>query len=374
MMWNKFIWEKLNLASIFIRFFIFSFIFFLLLFCLYSPRIINYFYRNERSIHVLTFTDMISQESVKKFEEQTGIKVHVTYFESNDELLAKLKIDKGAGYDLLITTDYMIESLIKFNLLKSLNISKISNFEQIDKRFINRYFDPQNKYSVPHSWSIFGLAYKKESFDKVMQDPTWGLIFDPENWEKYKIAMPSDPREILFLTSLYLFGKPIEQSKNQLKEIRDLLIKQRKYVESYSSEKIDYFLYAGIVPVVPCESLFFRKMLINNPKMKDEFAFIIPKEGSLLTIENLAILEKSQKEELTYKFIDYLVSSTVNAMNSNDFGFNPVNKVSYELIDKSVFQNKSFFPSEEMFKKLDTLHNDIPLDVLDELWLSIRIS
>jgi len=336
----------------------------------YAPRFFDYF-KTQKAINVLTFVEMISPQTAKKFTEQTGIKVNMNYFESNDELLVKLKINKGRGYDLILVTDFIVDLLIQNDLLGSIDVNKISNFKNLDKYFLNRYFDKNNKYSIPYIWTVFGLAYNKKFFGEKL-DPSLGEIFENLDKRDYKISMINNVREAVDFARIYLFGKSINLSNEQLEEIRNLLVKQKRIVECYTSEKQDYLLYAEVVPLAVCESSFIRRMHIVDETAHKEFGFVIPKEGSIISIENLAILKSSNKKDLTYKFLDFLLSAEDSAFNCNLYGINPINKLSYQFLDQEIVNDKNYFPHKEMIEKMDILHNDISLDKLDDIWLSVK--
>ena len=92
---------------------------------LYMPGIYNFFTAKQKAITIYAPREIFSLEEYKAFEEKTGIHVNVTYFGTNEEMFAKLKINKGAGYDLILQSDYIIESLIQADLLQPLAHSKI---------------------------------------------------------------------------------------------------------------------------------------------------------------------------------------------------------------------------------------------------------
>lgn len=104
---------------------------------------------DDKSITVYMFTEYVSPDSIKDFEKSTGIKVYVQYFDSNEELYAKFKINRGDGYDLVTPSDYMVEMLRKDGLLQKIDLNKIPNFAQLDNRLLNLNFDPQNQFSIP---------------------------------------------------------------------------------------------------------------------------------------------------------------------------------------------------------------------------------
>jgi len=361
----------LSEVSFFRKIIIFIFFSLLVLCILYVPRVFEYFKGADKTINILSFIEMISPESVKIFEKQTGVPVKVTYFESGDELLAKMKINKGKGYDFLVVSDYVVELLRKANFLKEIDVKKISNFKNLNKDFLRRYFDPENKFSVPYVWTAYGFAYYKEFFGGEIENPSLDLIFKIQ--DKYKISMPSNAREAVFLAAKYLFGKTQDLNDVQLLEVQKLLTKQKEIVECYTSEKQDYLLYAEVVPLAVSESSFVRKMHIDSDEAKEKFGFVIPREGSMFSIENLVVLKSStKKDEQIYTFIDFLLSAKISALNANLYGINPVNKLSYPMLDSEFVSDDSYFPSKELMGKMGTLRNDIPLSKIDGLWLAVK--
>src|SRR5438034_2171209 len=109
--------------KIFIRLLTICFCILLILFVLYFPswKILP---REEKSINVFTWGDTLEPSILKDFEQQTGIKVHLSYYASNEELQVKMKATRGKGYDLLMPSGYTVAMLLKDNLLKPLDRTK----------------------------------------------------------------------------------------------------------------------------------------------------------------------------------------------------------------------------------------------------------
>ncbi len=102
-----------------------------------------------------------SDESINvlsAFEELTGIKVNYTTYDSNESLYAKLK-SGGVSYDVIFPSDYMVGKMAKEGMLSELNMDNIPNFAGIGETYLDRSFDPGNKYSVPYMWGTTGLIY-----------------------------------------------------------------------------------------------------------------------------------------------------------------------------------------------------------------------
>src|SRR5271154_1669420 len=145
---------------------------------MYSPALIRWFSRSEKSITVFTWPLIIDANYITAFEKETGIKVYISYYESNEELLTKLKTTRGRGYDLVIPSDYAIEQLIKEQLVKKIDMSKLDFIGRINPFLKNNYYDPTNEYSLPYFWSVYGLCIDRDAFGGQLPEASWALIFD----------------------------------------------------------------------------------------------------------------------------------------------------------------------------------------------------
>jgi len=336
---------------------------------LYSPRIYNFFFDTKEVITVYTYREAFSVEKFEEFGEKMGVKVKVTYFNTGEEMFAKFKINKGRGYDVVVPSDYMVEHLIKAGLLQPLDLSKLSNFRHIDKRLLNKFYDPDNKYTVPVFWIPYGIGFDRKFFD-LDNNVSWDIIFKKEVLKKYgdyKVSMTNDAREAVYLGAIYLFGTIDNLTEAQFDKIRDLLIAQKQIVESYGDASAKYLLLSGIVPIAAIPACRMKE--IDD---FENYGFVIPKEGSLVDIMSIGIPVTSKKADLAHKLIDFLLSKEVGAYNFNEVACNPVNVEAYELVDQKYAKNRAFFPDDEMFKRLFILNSQIRPSLLEKIWFLLK--
>lgn len=345
---------------------------------LYFPRLLDWMGRSKNTLHVYSFTEIISPEAIEEFEKETGISVVMTYFETNEDLYTKFKVTGGQGYDLVTPSDYMVELLVKENLLHKLDHAKLPCFKEIDNRLMGRYFDPENNYSVPAVWNVYGIAFDRSFLNTQNNEIGLDVIFKgPEAWgsdvQAYKgtrICMVEDPLEALMYAGLYLFGKVDNFCDEEFEEIKKLLIKQKEWVECYSNSSLYFYLLGKIVPLALTPGIFMRKLASEFKN----FAFMIPQEGSMLVVENFAIPQQSKKVDLVYKFINFLLSKEMAARHSDMYGFNPTNRYAYELLDPEIVNNPHYFPTNERFEKLFHTHNNLPMDKVEDIWLAVKFA
>lgn len=342
---------------------------------LYVSVLKDYFFPPD-SLYVYTFTDMFHPESVAAFERTHSVKVVLRYFESNEELYAKFLINRGAGYDVIMTSDYMVEFLRKEKLLYELNHTELPVLEELDKRLLRKYYDPHNRYSLPFSWIPYGIIFHKGLFAQEPEEIGLSLLFnDPREkahgiTRSYRICMTDDSREAMLLASLYLFGNVNSWSSDRLHTIEKLLIRQKEWVESYVNQDLAYPLLSGLIKAAMAPLFSVDKVL----KSSSDFAFMLPKEGSMYSIENLAIPRSSKQPLLAHKFINFMLSKEEAARMSNQYGMNPSNQAAYAYLRPEVIQNKHAFPDAETFSRLHLISNDVPLKAFEEVWLAVKSS
>ena len=360
------------------RIIIMGFYFAMLMSCLMLPRVKELFERKD-TLNVYAFTEMVSPEAIEEFERETGIKVRIQYFESNEELHAKFRVNEGEGYDLITPSDYMIELLRKEALLYKLDRAKIPNLNAVDQKLMGHFFDPGNNYSVPLAWHCYGIVYDKQllgndveqmSFDYLFVDPA-ALLKEKKVKAPFKICMMDDARDSVFTAAIYLFGTTRNLSEVQLQKIQDVLVQQKLWVEAYTSTSVEYFLLGNIVGAAFISSLHMKKIL----DLSSRFGFKIPREGSMGVIENFAIPIHCKKIDQAHQFINFMISKKIAAQCSIKYGYNPVNKEAYALIDQKFLHNQHFFPADDFFRKrLHLGHNDVSLKRVEDVWLGVKFA
>ena len=346
---------------------------FLVFLCM--PFLTSHFFPPQ-SLCVYGFTDMFHPESIAAFERSHKVNVVLRYFESNEELFAKFQISRGVGYDVIVSSDYMIEHLLKENLLLNLDHQKITSLGDLAPNLLNRPYDPNNIHTVPLSWIPYGIIFHKSLFKQQPTEIGLHLLFeDPalrthNTTGPYRICMTDDSREALFLANLYLYGNITTWASPRLETIESLLINQKNWVESYVNQDLTYQLLSGVIKAAFAPLFTVDKVL----KTSKDFTFMIPKEGSLYAIENLAIPKRSKQADLAHKFINFMLSTHESARMSNYYGMHPANKSAYALLRPEVTQNKHVFPDDTCFARLHLTPNEIPAKQCENTWLAVKSS
>lgn len=263
---------------------------------------------NDRSIDVFVWGDYFDPKLIADFEEKSDIKVRFHSYSSNEEMIMKLRAHKGIGYDVVIPSDYAVQILIKEKLLQPIDYKKVDFVHKITPSLLNHSYDPGNKYSLPNMWMVYGIGYDKNYFKNQPLEPTLGQFFNPALFT-YKLSMTPDPVEAIVFASCYLYGDVDTLNDNQAKEVKNLLLKQKPYVEAYADYRAKYLMQTKNCPLAVLGSSF----LFHIARSDENMGFMIPKEATFVSIESVAIPVGSTKQELVYQFLNFLYSESAQA-------------------------------------------------------------
>jgi spermidine/putrescine transport system substrate-binding protein len=344
-------------------------------FFLYSPLILKLF-QTDNTLNVCAFTETFSPQAIALFEKETGVKVNVTYIESDEQVYAKFTINHGDGYDVVNISDYMVHMLAEGNYLAPIDREKISSKAYIYPHFSNLPCDPKNQYSIAHKWYIYGLVYDKQFFnctpdtmslDYVFKNPSTlaeqGLVTSP-----YKTCMIDDARDAVLFAAIYLYGGFRMFTEQEFKRITQLLVNQKSWIEAYTSKSVQYFLFTNLVPVALTSSDYIRKLW----KSSDRFGFAIPREGSMVIVESMVIPKPCKKLELAHKFINFMLSTKIATINSTTYGYGSANQQANEHFGPTMLSNPHLFPDPETFKRLHMLLLPQSLrNRINQIWLEV---
>jgi spermidine/putrescine transport system permease protein len=318
----------------------------------------------EKALHIFCWSEYIPQQIVDAFSADTGIKVSMETYSSNEEMLAKL-FAGGGNYDIIQPSEYVIEGLIKESLLTPIDHASIPNMKNLAPEFTNMSFDPGNKYSVPYMAGTVGIIVNTE----VVQDDikSYNDVFQ-EKFAK-NIVVLDDAREIVSW-GLESLGIPVnEVSDENLAKVKPLLEKWLPLVKVFDSDSPKTALLNGDVAlgVVWAGE---GAILLNED---EKFKWIVPAEGGHLFVDSLAIPKTAKHAKNAELFINYMLRPDVSAKISEAFPYLNPNVAARELLTPAQRNNPASFPTADQLANMQTF-KDIGEQAtkIDELVTSLK--
>jgi spermidine/putrescine transport system substrate-binding protein len=303
----------------------------------------------ENEINLFAWGDIIDPDIISAFEKETGIKVNVSNYFSNEELIVKLKATGGAGYDLILPSDYAVDILKKADLIKELDKNKFHYWKEINPSLIGHFYDPDNNYSIPWEWELYGFGIDKDYFKNRPFDPSWKMIFDAKSID-YQITMVNDSIEAVEFAAFYLFGESKSLTREQLEQVKNLLSEQRKWVTAYANFRGDYFLATKTCPLILASSSYIWRTM----RLYDFVSYVVPKEGSFVSIEN------------------YLYSPESVAAHYTTYGYFPSTLHGLHLVTLDPQAETYIRTTPDAFKKHHFLQRLIPQQEVRDIWVDVK--
>jgi putrescine transport system substrate-binding protein len=340
-------------------------------------------FAQEKQVHVYNWSDYIDESILADFTKETGIKVVYDVFDSNDILETKL-LAGGSGYDVVVPTAPFLARQIQAGVFQKLDKSKIPNLSNLWPEISARLakYDPGNEYAVNYMWGTTGIGYNVDKVKKALGDTpldSWDVLFKPENAAKLKSCGVNilDASDETFAIGMNYVGKDPDS-----KETKDLESGGKVYSDIRSSAKtfnsssyIDDLANGDICITIGWSGdILQAKTRAEEAKNGVNIEFSIPKEGTYMWFDNLAIPADAKNVAEAHEFINYLMKPEVIAKASNYVQYANGNLASQKFIDKEVLENPAVYPTEEVTKKLFTISPYGPKEqrVLNRLWTQIK--
>lgn len=316
----------------------------------------------KKSLSIFTFPLLIDAQRISEFESRTGVKLHMHYYESNDELFAKVYATEKHGYDIIVPSDYAVQQFLSYNgMLKKIDKSKLNFWHRLNPQLLGHYFDPTNDYSIPYHWEIYGLGYEESAFEHGAPPATWKVLFDKQVGPAH-IAMANNVLEVSSLAALYLFGTLRLLNDQELKQVEALLFEQKKRVEVYSDLRANYMLQSKMVAATICSAGDIRRHDVPG------LGFLVPQEGGFVSIDSICMPSTSDNTELAYDFINFLYEADVMQHHVDTYSLWPA------LTDVSV-DEKGRDLMQQTLKELPAFHffEKVASDKqLSTLWIDLK--
>ena len=299
----------------------------------------------EPKLNFYTWDTYIGETTLADFKTAAGIDVNMSLFATNDELFAKLKAG-NPGFDVIVPSNEFVTRMGQADLLTPLDHAKIPNMKNIDPAFLNPDYDPGRKLSMPYTWLVLGIGYRKSKVKGVPD--SWKWLFDSDMY-KGKIALLSESADLIRLAAKYKGHSVNNIPPELLKEIEAMLVKQKPYVKAFHDDNGQDMLVAGDVDLV----LEYNGDIAQVMKDDPDLGFVIPKEGSLINSDTLCIPKGAPRPDNAHKFINYLLDAKAGAEISKTILYPTPNAAAKALMPEAYRNNPVIFPPADIMAKCE---------------------
>ncbi len=277
-------------------------------------------------LNLFTWMGMFPDEVLKGFEEETGITVNYSNFDTDETMLQKLIQAEGGSYDLIIADDYIIQTAIEQGLVAELDKSKLSNLGNVNPIYQGQFFDPEDAYTVPYGAGVQTIVYDPNTvnveingyadlWDAALQD-NLAIIGNYRVINGMALKVMGESYNTTDVATIQAAGEKLLELAPNIRLIKD--------------ENLQDDLLSGEVGAAVMYTSQVTLAKLANPDLK----VVFPEEGIGLGIMAQFIPAKAPNADAAYQFIDYILQPEIAKQCFEHLGYYCTNQAADELIEE----------------------------------------
>lgn len=321
---------------------------------------------DNKELNLFIWTEYVPDSVIEAFTEETGIKVNVTTFSSNEDMLAKVKAESEGTYDLLQPSDYMVKQMADQGMLEEIDKEKLSNLSNIGEAYLNPSYDPDNTYSIPYQGGVAGIAVNTDKVDTEIT--SYADLFDESL--KDSLVVLDDFRAVIGMTERSMGLSMNETDPDTLAKVEEKLLTLKDNIKIYDSDSPKSALISGDCTVGFCWSAEIALAMEENPAIK----VVYPEEGPYVFMDNWVIPKGAKHYDEAMEFIDYMLRAETAEAVSEEFPYLNPNTAAVEAMGAEYSDNEAKNPPADVIASgeyVDNLDTDT-LAIYDAMWTKLK--
>ncbi len=239
------------------------------------------------------------------FKAATGVEVKMSLFATNDELFAKLKAG-NPGFDVIMPSNEYVTRMRLADMLEPIDHAKTPNIKNILPQFMDVPFDPGRKYSIPYTWLVLGIGYRKSKVQGVPD--SWKWVMDSDRY-KGRVGMFSEADDMVELGAKYLGHSVRNIPDDIVKRVEAMYIANKPNIRTFHDDNGQDLLLAGDVDLVMEYNGDIAQVMTEDPDLD----FVVPKEGSIINSDGMCIPKGAPRPLNAHAFINFVLDPLVGA-------------------------------------------------------------
>jgi len=318
-------------------------------------------------LNLFIWSEYIDPDIITEFEKRFDAKVTIDLYEDEASMIARLQGGGAAQYDVIVPPDHSVPALIKLRLIAPLRHENLPNLRHIDERFASPWYDPSNRFTVPYQWGTVGI-YAREPAEKPYHE-SWALLFEPKE-QRGPFVLLDGLRDSIG-AALKFRGYSLNSTNvKELAEARDLLVEAKKRSLGFEGG------VAGKNKVLAQKAQFamaYSGDAMRGIKEDPETYYFIPKEGSQIWVDNLAVCAKAPNRIVAEKFLNFILNPEIGARLADYNQYATPNKAALAHVHPNNLNNAMIYPPPDVMKRLEFLRDlGRHTKLYDEVWTRVK--
>lgn len=323
---------------------------------------------DDNVVNVSVWSQELSPNIVRQFQKDTGIKVNYSTFDSNEVLYAKMKASKQAQYDVVEPSSYYITRMVREDMIEKIDISRLSNYKNLNPAFTHPDYDPKGEYSIPWVLGLTGIFVNRKYYPNDTIEK-WTDLWSP----KYRdaVLLLNDPREVFNVGLMTLGYSPNDNNLQHLQQAYENLVALLPNVRLYNSSSVPSLLVDEDVTIGMAWNADAYKASLQNPDIE----FIFPKDRFIIWVDSLVIPKNAPHRDNAYKFLNYVLQAKIAAMQVKETFYPTANQAALAYLPPELANSKIIFPGPDIIKQayFQTDIDDSALDAISRYWELLKL-
>lgn len=353
-----------------------------------APMLVAGTARAAGEVHLYNWNDYFAADTLPGFEARTGIHPVLDLYDANEVLEAKL-LAGSSGYDVVFPTARPFAARhVGAGLYLPLDKSKLPGLDKLDPAIMQSLagIDPGNTHLVPYMWGTSGIGINEDKVKAALGEEvvgegldTWGLLFDPAKAAKLAgcgISLLDDPTEVFAAALAYLGKDPNSLDPADLDAAAELVKGIYPHVRYFHSSQYQSDLANGDL----CVAQGYSGDVLQARDRAEEagkgvkVAYLIPREGTALWTDVMAIPKDAPNPDGAHAFIAYMLDPEVIAAVSNFVYYANPNDAATPYLDAELRENPGIYPPPAIKARLfvPNERSDKDIRMLNRMWTRLK--
>lgn len=287
-------------------------------------------------VNVYVWGGEVPKVVVQQFEQETGIKVNFSTYDSNETLYAKLKASSNSIYDVILPSAYYVERMRKQDMLTALDYQQLPNVKHLDAQFINNDYDPKNHFSVPLIWGATGIFYNQAT---IKNPPTRWQDLWQKQWQN-QLMLLDDSREVFAIALLSLGFDANDTNPAHIEAAYQHLLQLIPNIKLFASDSIQAIMIDEDAMLGSAWNGDAFKAHSENAAIRFNF----PSDGFVVWVDCLAIPQNAPHLQEAYRFINFLLKPEIAEKIAQIEGHAITNQAGRALLPEAIRNNPLVYP------------------------------
>lgn len=320
-----------------------------------------------QTLHIYTWADYSKPELYDRFTEKTGIQIVSDVYDSNETMLAKLQSGGGDQYSIIYPSDYMVRQMIDSQLLLKLDRSQLTGIDNLMDRWKNPPYDPNAEHSLPFNWGTTGLIYNTEVLKTVPED--WNFLWENQAELTGRIMLLDDVRETMGMVLKSLGYSYNTTDPAQIEAAAQKLLTLKPALSGFQTYGWEDPLIAGDLAICMTYSTLGNLLPLDNPQL----AYVIPKSGTSIWTDTMAIPAKAPNREAAYAWMNFILDPDNAAFAATQLKLGTPNQAAFAKLPVEIQNKKTLYPTPDLIERGEGITPVGETQMLyDKFWTEVK--